>query len=229
MTITRQETRICSPIKPLALGVSLALATGYTPTLFAQDTSYLLEEIIVSARKRDENLQNVPMSVTAFNEGLLKDLQIVNITDLQSSVGNLYLAEGRSVASGSLNASIRGIGSPVGDFEPGVAIYLDDTYVLSSTGQLLDLLDTERVEVLKGPQGHLYGRNTTGGAIKFISKKPSDEFSGSVELQAGSEGHAFGKFTVSGPLADGLGGSLTLLSEQRDGFQTDANTGEEYW
>jgi iron complex outermembrane receptor protein len=218
-------------VKPLVVGLQLALAVTVVPQALAQQdgAQLALEEIVVSARKRSENLQDVPMTVAAFDAELLKNLQVRDVTDLQTSVANLFLTEGRSVASGSLNASIRGVGSPVGEFEPGVAIYIDDTYVLSATGQLLDLLDTERVEVLKGPQGHLYGRNTTGGAVKFVSKRPTEEFSGSLEVQAGSEGYSFVRGSVSGGLTETLAGSLTLVSEQRDGFQKDVNTGDEYW
>jgi iron complex outermembrane receptor protein len=216
-------------IKPtlIALAIQMAIPAG----VYAQkDESLLLEEVTVTARKREESLQDVPVTVAAFNQDALKEMQINDVTDLQSAVSNVYIAETGGLRSGSTNASIRGIGTPFGGaFEPSVAVYIDDTYILGSSGQFVNLLDIAQVEVLKGPQGTLYGRNTTAGALKFTSQKPSNEFGGNLETKFGSDGMLAVKGTARGPLTDTLSGLVSVSHKQRDGLQNDVNTGEEYW
>ncbi|NIB37979.1 TonB-dependent receptor [Pseudomaricurvus alkylphenolicus] len=211
--------------------MAIAIQLAVTPGVQAQeDESYAMEEIVVTARKRLESIQDVPITVSAFNADALKQMQINDVTDLQSAVSNVYIAETGGLTSGSTNASIRGVGSPFGgSFEPSVAIYIDDTYILGESGQFVNLLDVAQVEVLKGPQGTLYGRNTTAGAIKFTSQKPSDEFGGSIETQFGSDGMLGIKASVTGPITETLSGLITISHKERDGLQEDVNTGEEYW
>jgi iron complex outermembrane receptor protein len=214
--------------KPTWMALAIQLAV---PGVQVQATeTFALEEIVVTARKREESLQDVPITVSAFDQNALKEMQINDVTDLQSSVSNVYIAETGGLTSGATNASIRGVGAPFGgSFEPSVAIYIDDTYILGNSGQFVNLLDIAQVEVLKGPQGTLYGRNTTAGAIKFTSQQPADEFGGNVEAQVGSDGMLGMKATVTGPLTETLSAIASVTYKERDGFQTDVNTGEEFW
>ena len=130
-------------------------------------------EIVVTARRTEERLQRVPASVSAFNERALDRIQAQDTTGLQGAVPNLNIVQGRG-SSNATNIYIRGIGQPdaLQTFDPAVGVYVDDVYLSRIRGNQLDLLDVERIEVLRGPQGTLYGKNTIGGAIKFVTRKP---------------------------------------------------------
>ena len=134
----------------------------------------ILEEILVTAQKREENLQDVPVSVTAFSGDAVGELGFENSTDVVAHVANLSF--GLPVGEGNTPVfSLRGVGlNDFGDSnEEPVAMYIDGIYMGTQVGQTLQLFDLERVEVLRGPQGTLYGRNSTGGLLHFISKKPT--------------------------------------------------------
>ncbi|MEG1682028.1 MAG: Plug domain-containing protein, partial [Stenotrophomonas sp.] len=130
-----------------------------------------LDSITVTARKREETLQEVPVAVTAFTSEALDKLNVQDIADLDSQVPNLTIYAARG-ASSTVTAYIRGVGQsdPTWGADPGVGIYLDDVYIARPQGALLDVFDVSRIEVLRGPQGTLYGKNTIGGAIKYISR-----------------------------------------------------------
>ncbi len=129
---------------------------------------------MVTARRRDEALLDVPIAVTAFSGRQLERQGAVDITDVGDTTPNVTLEASRGTNS-TLTAFIRGIGQqdPVGGFEQGVGIYLDDVYLNRPQGAVLDIYDVERIEVLRGPQGTLYGRNTIGGAIKYVTRRLS--------------------------------------------------------
>lgn len=217
------------------LGASALTAASSGTAAFGQDNPQMqdrqgfMDEVVVTARKREESLSDVSLSIEAFNEDALDNLQVTDVTDLQQATSNLFITETGSFASGVVNSSIRGISAPLG-FSSSVGFYVDDVFIANNTGQLLDLLDVERVEVLKGPQGTLFGRNTTGGAVRIISAKPGEEFGGSVSAELGNYGAYALKGSVSGPIVDDtLYAGLSAMVRQRDGFQTDINTGEDYW
>jgi len=198
----------------MALGIALALCA--TPPAFADKA---LEEVIVTARKREENLQQVPTAINVFTADALKDRQIERLTDMQSSTPNITMSEASGLQSGSLSVFIRGIGNDPG-FEQGVGVYLDDVYLQRQVGLMLDVFDVERIEILKGPQGNLYGRNTIGGAIKYITKEPDDVFRAHVDAKVGNYNLRQVKGGVSGPLVDGLlYGGFGFAYKKRDGFQ----------
>ena len=135
-----------------------------------------LEEVIVTAQRREQNLQDTPISIAAFGEDEIERRRITNIADLAAIVPNLRIVP-FGVSPTTLRIYIRGVGvvdSQVTQ-DPPVGIYLNGVYVARPVGLTLDLAGIERVEVLRGPQGTLYGRNTTGGAINIITKKPGDE------------------------------------------------------
>lgn len=187
-----------------------------------------LEEVIVTARKRAENLQRVPMAVSAFNAEQLRDAQVTNIVDLDRMTPNITIHETSGLAAGNLQVYIRGIGNDAG-FDQGVGVYVDDVYLNRSIGALLEVYDIERIEILKGPQGNLYGRNTIGGAIKHITRRPSDELRMGIEGVTGTDDLVRIKGNVSGPImTNTLYGGLAFMSEQRDGYQTNQFDGEEW-
>ncbi len=208
--------------------MSVAVATA---SLVAADVALsqsMLEEVVVTARKRVENLQEVPMAVAAFSAGQLADYQVEDITDLQRMTPNITINETSGLTAGSLQVYIRGIGSEPG-FDAGVGIYVDDVYLTSDAGSLVSVYDIESIEVLKGPQGHLYGRNTIGGAIKYISKAPTEEFEGSAEFKAGNDGLMQFKGSVSGSLiGDTLLGGLGVMYRESDGYQESIDDGSDW-
>ena len=133
-------------------------------------------DIVVTARRRDESLQDVPIAVTAYSGEQLEREGALDITDIGDTTPNVTLETSRGTNS-TLTAFIRGVGQqdPVAGFEQGVGLYLDDVYLNRPQGAVLDIYDVERIEVLRGPQGTLYGRNTIGGAIKYVTRRLSDE------------------------------------------------------
>ncbi|VVS97633.1 TonB-dependent receptor [Erythrobacter sp. EC-HK427] len=184
--------------------------------------------IVVTARRRDENLVDVPIAVTAFGAEELARRGSSDITDIAQITPNTTLEESRGTNS-TLSAFIRGIGQqdPVSGFEQGVGIYLDDVYLNRPQAAVLDIYDIERIEVLRGPQGTLYGRNTIGGAVKYVTRELPDEFTLSARATYGSFDRAEGVVSVSAPLADPvrIGASVARLS--RGGFGENLTTGED--
>jgi iron complex outermembrane receptor protein len=191
----------------------------------AQDTAADqtdVEAIVVTARRTEENLQTVPAAVSAFSDKTLDRIQAIDATGLQGSVPNLNIVPGRG-SSNSTNIFIRGVGQPdaLQTFDPAVGVYIDDVYYSRIRGTQFDLLDLERVEVLRGPQGTLYGKNTIGGALKFVTRKPGQDFRAGVDLALGSYNQQDIKAYVSGPVSDTLALGLAALSSKRDGFVHD--------
>ena len=179
-----------------------------------------LDRITVTARRRVESIQDVPVAVSAFGEDALADLQANNIEGLQGAVPNLNIVQGRGSAN-SVNVFIRGIGQPdaLHSFDPGVGIYVDDVYYSRINGALFSLFDVQQVEVLRGPQGTLYGKNSTGGAIKVVTKEPAGEAGGSGEITVGNFGRAEGRFYGSTGMGEsGIGFSLAALASAGDGY-----------
>jgi iron complex outermembrane receptor protein len=138
-------------------------------------------DIVVTARRRNELLQDVPIAVTAYSSEQLERQGALDITDIGDTTPNVNLETSRGTNT-TLTAFIRGVGQqdPVAGFEQGVGIYLDDVYLNRPQGALLDIYDVERIEVLRGPQGTLYGRNTIGGAVKYVTRRLADVPEGSV-------------------------------------------------
>ncbi len=167
--------------------------------------------------------------MTAFSSEDLRDLQAVQLDDIQAAVPNVNIAQGRASAS-SVNAFIRGIGQPdaLQTFDPGVGIYVDDVYMSRIQGALFNLFDVERVEVLRGPQGTLYGRNSPAGAIKIITRTPGEVNEAIAELGVGDYGRYNGQFYVGGGLGNDWGMSLSGLVTGMDGYVEDPVFGGEF-
>ncbi|MDK2760779.1 MAG: TonB-dependent receptor [Sphingopyxis sp.] len=187
----------------------------------APDPAY--DEIIVTARKREENLQNTPIAITAIGGAQLEARGAVDLTTMQNIAPNLTLKTGGGTSGATFTPviNIRGIGQ--GDFtintDPGVGVYIDGVYLGRSVGSVLDLADVQRVEVLRGPQGTLFGRNTIGGAISVVSKMPDPrETSGSLSITGGSREFAQVRGSINLPLADNLAIRVSAMARQRDGY-----------
>ncbi|RUO75270.1 TonB-dependent receptor [Idiomarina seosinensis] len=208
------------------LASPLALAQEQEQSTEAEDAK--LERIEVTARRTSESLQEVPVAVSAFGEMELERDGIEDITELQYKMPNTTFQVSRGTNS-TLTAYIRGVGQqdPLWGFEPGVGIYIDDVYVARPQGAVLEVLDVQRVEVLRGPQGTLYGKNTIGGAMKYVTRDLTgyDEFE--IKGTVGSYNQADLKVSGQTALADNfyVGGAFATLN--RDGFGEFANTGDE--
>jgi iron complex outermembrane receptor protein len=203
--------------QPLALAVTLA--AGLSGTSYAQ-TGPALEEVIVTAQKREQSMQDVPVAVTAFSGEALERAGTETIVELQKTAPNTTLQVSRGTNS-TLTAYIRGVGQqdPLWGFEPGVGLYVDDVYLARPQGGVLDVYDVERVEILRGPQGTLYGKNTIGGAIKYVTKRMGNEPSLTIDSTVGTYNQRDLKVSGSLPLIDNtlyLGGSVVSLN--RDGY-----------
>lgn len=213
----------------IALGVAAALGTlSFAPTAEAQEegASGALEEIMVTARRREENLQDVPAAVTAFSSEDLELRGTSDITEIAQSAPSVTLEPTRATNS-TLTAFIRGIGQqdPLAGFEQGVALYIDDVYIGRPQGALLDIYDVERVEVLRGPQGTLYGRNAVGGAIKYVTRRLGNEPSFRAKASVGTYSQRDVVLTGSVPVSDTFRVGATLASLNRDGFGDNLTTG----
>ncbi|QIB65082.1 TonB-dependent receptor [Kineobactrum salinum] len=199
------------------LGVS-----GLCVNAVAAQPGATLEEVVVTARRRAESLQSTPVSVTAFTANELAARQISNISQIAEATPNLVFDSSAPISGSKSAASIfiRGIGQT--DFalvtDPGVGLYLDGVYIARSVGGVLELADVEQVEVLRGPQGTLFGKNTIGGAINVISRKPGAELGGSVELKLGTDQRRDFKASVDLPLSDTLAVRLAYANLNQDGY-----------
>ena len=161
-------------LRVAVVGSVVSLLTMTASARAAEDR--VIEEILVTAEKREASLQETPIAITAFDQTGLDRRGIQQIEDLQFATPNLFISHNSQ--SPVTYAYIRGIGSDqlVAGFDPGVAYHVDGIYVGQPSAMPVDLWDMERVEVLRGPQGTLYGRNTTGGAINVLTAQPTDEF-----------------------------------------------------
>jgi iron complex outermembrane receptor protein len=216
-----------------ALLASVALAILPAAPAFAQSAEDAADdgEIVVIARKREERLIDVPIAVSAFGQDDLSKLQAQDLSGVQGAVPNLNLVQGRG-SSSNANIFIRGIGQPdaLQTFDPAVGVYVDGVYMSRIQGALMNLYDVERVEVLRGPQGTLYGKNTIGGAVNIVSRKPHlDDLKASGSFSYGSYDQLLGNGYVSAPLVAGrVALSLAGQVDKRDGIVTDAITGKKY-
>jgi len=218
--------------RTLILGVAVAALLPLAPVA-AQEAAGASEdaEIIVSARRRDERLIDVPVAVTALSAQDIERLQAVDLSGLQGTSPNLNIVQGRGSAA-SANIFLRGIGQPdaLQTFDPAVGVYIDGVYLSRIQGALLNLGDVERIEVLRGPQGTLYGKNTTGGAVSIVSKKPDlNRFKATGSALYGSYNQILLNGYVSAPLVgDKVALSIAAQYDKRDGLVTDPLTGKEY-
>ena len=225
----------------------MALASVVTAPVYAQDAPKaeqtpaekksealqqgepVSEEIVVTARKREENVQEVPVAVTVVTSDELEEAATADISELQGQVPNLAVYQGRNQST-TLTAFLRGIGQadPLWGVDPGVGLYIDDVYIARPQGALLDVYDVARIEVLRGPQGTLYGKNTIGGAIKYVSRPLTDDFGGMVSVSPGTQSNLDLRASIGGALLPGkLRGKLAFASLQHAGYGENLFTGRD--
>lgn len=182
-----------------------------------------IEEIVVTAQKRSENAQRVPIAISAFTANALKERSIGNVSQIANIAPNTTLDAGTPYGGSSalLAAYIRGVGS--NDFafniDPGVGVYVDGVYLARTIGANQDLLDVSRIEILKGPQGTLFGRNTIGGAVSIVTRDPGDEFAVNGDVTVGSYRLRQVRGSVDIPLSDALRSSISFSAKDRLGYQ----------
>ena len=181
-----------------------------------------LEEIVVTARKRTEDLQSTPISIRAFSGEDLEARGVDRMDDLANYVPNMTFqnSPGHSGSNSAAAVYVRGIGQQdfVPTVDPGVGIYIDGVYVARSLGAVLDVLDIERIEVLRGPQGTLFGRNTTGGAVNIITQAPGDALTGRVDVKLGSDERQDVRLSGNLPLSDNSGVRFSVARLSQDGY-----------
>jgi iron complex outermembrane receptor protein len=207
----------CNRFKKSLLVSSIA-ATMWTMPPIVHAAS-VLEEVVVTARKRQESLQETPVAITAMTGDQLAATGVTNTADLRAVVPNVDVYGGNGT-TGAANIFIRGVGARnTGvNYDSGVGIYLDGVYLSRPDGAVMDNVDIGSLEVLRGPQGTLFGKNTTGGAILYTTNKPTDQFGGSIDLRFGNFSRQDGKVTVNAPLVeDKLNSRFSLFSTKRDG------------
>lgn len=214
--------------------LAIAIGATATPWASAQDsaggaTSRGLEEIIVTAERREASLQDTPISVLAFGAEGLEKLGVDDLGDIQHSVPNLYMRQFPN-SQASLRTYMRGVGNnDVGmSTDPSVGVYIDGIYVARSIGLGNEVASIERIEVLRGPQGSLYGRNTIGGAINIITAKPTGEFGFKGGLSAGERSYFKARAEVDTPRANGFAAKLSLMKSEKDGWVRNQGEGPDF-
>ena len=218
--------------KALAGLAALPSLVMLAPPAVAQDdgADEALDEVTVTARRREESLQDVPLAVTAFSGEYLEEVGMPDIVGITQSTPNVTLEVSRATSS-TLTAFIRGVGQqdPVAGYEGGVGIYLDDVYLARPQGTVFDIYDVERIEVLRGPQGTLYGRNTIGGAVRYVTKRLADEPMMKAKASVGTYQQIDASLTFAAPVSDAfrIGGTVAKFS--RDGFGKNLFTGGEHY
>ena len=209
---TKNLAIIMSAVPIAAIGVDQAAAQGASDSVF--------EEIVVTAQRREQSIYDVPVAISAFSPETIERQGITDLVDLGKFVPNLNVTGFSAGHTSSANPFIRGIGlqDHLITTEPGVGVYVDGIYLGRQVGQNWNLTNIERVEVLRGPQGTLYGRNSIGGAINIITRKPGDEEGGRVSLMAGSRGRLNGDVYTNVRLTDQFAMSFTAAYQSRDGI-----------
>lgn len=230
-SIMRQKTRKKSLLSYVASTFS-ALLIGLTATgnagnvAAAQEAELLLEEIMVTAQRREETLQDVPLSITVFSGEALEQDGISNLQDIGSQTPGLVFT---AFSVGQPEISIRGVstkedGASAND---STVVSIDDVYIAARTAQVFDIFDLERVEILRGPQGTLYGKNSIGGSINFVTLKPSQEKILRIRQTVGNHERFDTGLLASGPLSDNLAAKVSLSRRDHGGWLDNLHVGEE--
>jgi len=235
-------TTISSRQTPWSILAILSLSLGLALPAMADEeaeassaTSMLLEEVTVTARKRVESAQNVPLSITAFGAQQLEVLKIRDLENLSVGMPNVAMDDIRTTP-GTANFSIRGLGinSSIPSIDPTVGVFIDGVYIGQNTGIVVDMFDIASIEVLRGPQGTLFGRNVTGGAILINTKRPGDEleFSARAAIEGNPNGdgglNSYAMAAISSPLGETFGARLSVYSNQDDGWFVNLANGEDF-
>lgn len=226
----KKSNNLISKVKPLSVAIATVLFIGSAFPVYSQNventrrgsTASILEEVVVTARKRKESLQDAPLSVSALGSLQIEALKIRDLTNLAVGMPNVALDE-VGTTKGTANFSIRGLGvnSSIPSIDPTVGVFVDGVYMGVNNGIIFDTFDVESIEVLRGPQGILFGRNVTGGAVLINTKKPGEEFSAKIRtsVEGGKQG-GLNKYlmgSVAGPVSETVGAKLTVYYNDDDG------------
>ncbi len=211
--------------------LSTAAAAAEEPTRRGA-TAILMEEVITTALKREESVLDVPLSVTAYTSGQIEALKVRDLTSLSVGMPNVALDD-IGTSRGTANFSIRGLGvnSSIPSIDPTVGVFVDGVYMGLNAGILFDTFDLESIEVLRGPQGILFGRNVTGGAVLLNTKKPGEEFEASVRATVEGGGEDLNTYlmgSVGGPVSANAAAKLTVYTNQDEGWFKNLATGQEH-
>ena len=192
-----------------------------------EEASSIFDEVVVTARKREEAAQSVPIPITALGAAQLAGRNITEIKDIEKLTPNMQF-DAQGINSTVTNVFLRGIGQTnwSATQDPKIGIYIDGVYLSRAQGGLVDLMDIERVEVLRGPQGTLFGRNTTAGLVHIITKAPSDEIEGMVSLGIGTANHEVVRGMLNLPVSERLSARFSIMSKETDGFIINMATGD---
>src|SRR5210317_176277 len=217
--------------KTIARGIITLIATSVAMPVFAQQQPdvEIFEEILVTATKREQTLQEVPVAVSVVSADVMNDAQVLDIKDLQFLVPSLRVSQLQSSANATF--LIRGFGNGANNagVEPSVGVFVDGVYRSRSAASLADFPNLERIEVIKGPQSTLFGKNASAGVINVVTAKPSlDAYTGSASLTYGDYDQVVVKGDITGPLSDTFGWSLSGNYNQRDGYFTNLETGTDF-
>jgi len=225
-------------LRPVLLTAAslIALMSGPTLACAADDASVAadaadaasgtVEELVVTAERRQTNLQDTPIAISAFSAQTLADRKVDSIRDLSGQIPNFSISR-VTISHTTQTYALRGIGESDPIQEPVVAVYVDDVYIPRQIGSMVEFNDLERVEVLRGPQGTLYGRNSSAGALRIITRDPTETFRAKAEVGLGNFGAVDVRALVEGRLADNWSGSFSYIHHQRDGVTEDPTLGHD--
>ena len=207
--------------------IALSVFTAVIPIVNAEEAGgdTRLEEIVITAQKRETNLQSTAMAISAISGSQLKEKQVINVEGLAESLPNVNFGQ----TTGNARIAIRGVGFDnitLGN-EGRIAYHVDGIYISRPAAVLATFFDVERVEVLRGPQGTLYGRNATGGAINVITKAPSDDATGYLKLAAGNYNLFSTEGAIGGALSDTVSARASFQTVERDGYGDNLTTGKD--
>ncbi len=203
-----------------ALSLAITATAGFGAPVLAQDQrSTGLEEIVVTAQRREASLQNTPIAITAFTADKLNDLGVFDVAQVGDFAPNVFIGKQPS-SNSNMGIFIRGVGNNETALlaDPKVGVYIDGVYMSKSVGGVFDIVDMERIEVLRGPQGTLFGRNTTGGAINVTTKKPTGELGGRAEASVGNYGYMRYGGSLDLPAVGDFAAKLSYMAMETDGW-----------
>ncbi len=203
-----------------ALSLAIAATAGFGAPVMAQDQrSAGLEEIVVTAQRREASLQDTPIAITAFTEEKLNDLGVFDVSQIGDFAPNVNIGKQPS-SNSNMGIFIRGVGNAETSLliDPKVGVYIDGVYMSKTVGGVFDIVDLERIEVLRGPQGTLFGRNTTGGAMNVTTKKPTGELGGRAEASVGNYGYLRYGGSLDLPAVSNLAAKLSYMAMETDGW-----------
>jgi iron complex outermembrane receptor protein len=210
-----------------ALSVAIAATAGIAiPAAAQEERASGLEEVIVTAQRREESLQDTPIAITAFTEGKLADLGVFDVNQVANFAPNVTIQKQPS-SNSNMGINIRGVGMGETSLlaDPKVGVYIDGVYMSKTVGGVFDIVDLERIEVLRGPQGTLFGKNTTGGAVNVTTKKPSGVFDVKAQGSVGNDGYTRYGGSVDIPEFANISTKLSYMRMQTDGWASNNYTG----